>query len=65
MTLRVLSNVTGSSECVDDIAASRVLTYLIQVIYSLETKQELSLSVFRSLMGDTRLVKECLTTGKH
>ncbi|XP_059089728.1 dnaJ homolog subfamily C member 13-like [Tigriopus californicus] len=63
MTLRVLSNVTGSSECVDDISASRVLTYLIQVIYSLEAKQELSLTVFRSLMGDTRLVKECLTTG--
>eukprot|EP00095_Tigriopus_kingsejongensis_P000308 maker-scaffold292_size219010-snap-gene-0.20 protein:Tk00308 transcript:maker-scaffold292_size219010-snap-gene-0.20-mRNA-1 annotation:"dnaj homolog subfamily c member 13 isoform x1" len=63
MTLRVLSNVTGSSECVDDIAASRVLTFLIQVIYSLEAKQELSLAVFRSLMGDTRMVKECLTTG--
>ena len=64
MTLRVLSNVTGSSECIDDISASHVLVALLQVMHSNIESQELSLSVFQSLMGDTRLVKEALARGK-
>jgi DnaJ family protein C protein 13 len=64
MALRVLSNVTGSAECVDDIAASRVLAFLVQVIYGLQSQQALALGVLHNLMGDTRLVKECLSNGK-
>ncbi len=64
MTLHVLSNVTGSHECVDDIAASQVFQYLLQVVYSLPEQRTLSLAVIHSLVGDTRLVKECVAQGK-
>ena len=66
-TIRVLSNVTGCKECVDDIAASGVLPMLLQVLYSQpETGPGLlvTLMVFQSLMGDTRMVKECLAQSK-
>ncbi len=63
MTLHVLSNVTGSAECVEDIAASGVLGHLLQVAYGLQEHQQLTLAVMHSLMGDTRLVKEGLATG--
>lgn len=65
MALHVLSHVTGSSECVDDIAASKVMGFLLQVIYSLPDQVGLALTVLHSLMGDTRLVKECLANGKE
>ncbi len=63
MTLHVLSNVTGSAECVEDVAASGVMGHLLQVAYGLQEQQQLTLSVLHSLMGDTRLVKEGLSAG--
>jgi hypothetical protein len=63
MTLHVLVNVTGSTECIDDIAASQVFQYLIQAIYSLPEQRAISLTVLHSLVGDTRLVKECIAQG--
>lgn len=64
MTLHVLANVTGNAECVHDIAASHVLPFLLQIIYSLPDQVTLALDVMHSLMGDTRLIKECLANGK-
>lgn len=63
MALRVLGSVTGSAECVNDIAANQVLPHLIQAVYGLPAQQALSLGVLHSLVGDTRLVKECLASG--
>ena len=73
MSLQVLNNVTGSAECVDDIAANNVLVNLFQPLYSSliqppviqgvgahEYQPTLCLSILHSLMGDTRLVKECI-----
>lgn len=64
MTLNVLVNVTGSKECIDDISASQVFHFLLQSIYSLPEQRPISLAVLNSLVGDTRLVKECLAQGK-
>ena len=64
MTLNVLVNVTGSKECIDDISASQVFHFLLQSIYSLPEQRAVSLAVLNSLVGDTRLVKECLAQGK-
>lgn len=64
MTLNVLVNVTGSKECIDDISASQVFHFLLQSIYSLPEQRPVSLAVLNSLVGDTRLVKECLAQGK-
>ena len=64
MTLNVLVNVTGSKECIDDISASQVFHFLLQSIYSLPEQRSISLAVLNSLVGDTRLVKECLAQGK-
>ncbi len=58
-----LTQVTGSTECVEDIAASNVLGHLLQVCYSLPENQGLALTVLHSLMGDTRIVKEGLGNG--
>ena len=63
MALHVLSNVTGSAECVDDIAASKVMGFVIQILYSLPEQRPLALTVLHALIGDSRLVKEVLANG--
>ena len=73
MSLHVLNNVTGNAECVDDIAANNVLVNLFRPLYSSlaqpsvvggfgghENQGTLCLTILHSLMGDTRLVKECI-----
>jgi hypothetical protein len=73
MSLHVLNNVTGNAECVDDISANNVLVNLFQPLYTSliqstvleglgahEYQPTLCLSILHSLMGDTRLVKECI-----
>ena len=73
MSLHVLNNVTGNAECVDDIAANSVLVNLFQPLYASltqpnvvggfgghENQGTLCLAILHSLMGDTRLVKECI-----
>ena len=64
MALHVLSNVTGSAECVDDIAASKVMGFVIHVLYSEKPEHRpLALTVLHALVGDSRLVKEVLANG--
>ena len=73
MSLHVLNNVTGNAECVDDIAANNVLVNLFRPLYASltqpsvvggfgghENQGTLCLTILHSLMGDTRLVKECI-----
>ena len=73
MSLQVLNNVTGNVECIDDIAANNVLVNLFQPLYSSlmpstimgglgsnDYQPTLCLAILQSLMGDTRLVKECI-----
>ena len=75
--LRVLNNVTGNAECIDDIAANSVIVNLFQPLYSSfmqptvisglgghEYQPSLCLAILHSLMGDTRLVKECIHYSK-
>ena len=77
MSLHVLNNVTGNAECVDDIAANNVLVNLFRPLYSSlaqpsvvggfgghENQGTLCLTILHSLMGDTRLVKECINYSK-
>lgn len=64
MALKVLNNVTGNRECIDDIAANGVLVNVLRPLYQLTEHQCLSLSIVHSLMNDTRLVKECVHHSK-
>ena len=63
--LSVLNNVTGNRDCIDDIAASNVLVNLLSPLYSLTEHQVMALNVLLALMGDTRLVKECIHYSKY
>ena len=73
ISLHVLNNVTGNAECVDYIAANNVLVNLFRPLYASltqpsgvggfgghENQGTLFLTILHSLMGDTRLVKECI-----
>ena len=64
MALQVLLNVTGSSECIDDIAANHVLVNVLHVLYTLPEHRAVALDLLHAVSGDTRLVKECLQYGK-
>lgn len=63
MALHGLLNVTGSSECIDDIAASQVLVNVLHVLYTLPEHRTVALDLLHAVSGDTRLVKECLHFG--
>ena len=63
MALQVLLNVTGSSECVDDIAANLVLVNVLHVLYTLPAHRSVALDLLHALSGETKLVKECLQFG--
>ena len=61
MALNVLNSVTGNIDCINDIAASGVFVNLLLPLYTLATEQQVTaLNTVQSLMGDTRLVKECI-----
>ena len=64
MALHVLLNVTGSTECIDDIAANHVLVNVLHVLYTLPQHRTVALDLLHAISGDTRLVKECLQFGK-
>ena len=65
MALHVLLNVTGSTECIDDIAANHVLVNVLHVLYTLPQHRTVALDLLHAISGDTRLVKECLQFGKY
>ena len=62
--LQVLLNVTGSTECIDDIAANHVLVNILHVLYTLPEHRVVALDLLYAVAGDTRLVKESLQFGK-
>ena len=57
-------NVTGSTECIDDIAANHVLVNILHVLYTLPEHRVVALDLLYAVAGDTRLVKESLQFGK-
>ncbi|XP_069107344.1 LOW QUALITY PROTEIN: dnaJ homolog subfamily C member 13-like [Argopecten irradians] len=61
--LEVVSCVTTNQECVNDIASSEVLSYLLLAIQSLPTCRLLTLESLFSLMSSTKIVKEALSKG--
>ena len=61
---KVLLNVTGSTECIDDIAANHVLVNILHVLYTLPEHRVVALDLLYAVAGDTRLVKESLQFGK-
>ncbi|KAK3083199.1 hypothetical protein FSP39_016526 [Pinctada imbricata] len=61
--LEVVNSVTTNQECVNDIAASEVLGYLLLAINSLPNCQILTLESLFGLMSSTKIVKEALIKG--
>ncbi len=64
MALQVLLNVTGSTECIDDIAANHVIVNVLQALYLLPDQRPVGLDLLHAIVGDTRLVKEVLQFSK-
>lgn len=60
--LNVISIVTRSNECVNDIASSEILGYLLLTIYTLQDQMQI-LDTLYSLMSTTKIVKEALSKG--
>lgn len=63
LVLEVISRVTNNCECVNDIAASEVLVYLLFAIQTLPSSSLLIVEVLQALMSNTKLVKEALSKG--
>lgn len=61
--LNVISVVTRNNECINDIAASEVLSYLLLVLYTLQDSQPQILDTLYALMTTTKIVKEALSKG--
>ncbi|KAJ8971338.1 hypothetical protein NQ314_000751 [Rhamnusium bicolor] len=61
--LNVISVVTRNNECINDIAASEVLGYLLLVLYTLQDSQPQILDTLYALMATTKIVKEALSKG--
>ena len=61
--LEVVNNVTSNQECVNDIAASEVLAYLLLAINMLPNCRLLTLESLFSLMSNTKIVKEAMAKG--
>lgn len=62
-SLEVISSVTRNQECVNDIAASDVLVYLLLVLYSIIDAQITILDTLYALMSSTKIVKDSLNKG--
>lgn len=62
--LLVISIVTTNQECVNDIAASEVLSSLLMVIPSLPKSTLLVLETLHALISNTRIVKELMIRGE-
>lgn len=61
--LQVIAIVTTNQECVNDIAASEVLSSLLLVIPSLPKATLLVLQTLYSLISSTKIVKELMLRG--
>ena len=61
---QVISGVTGNQECVNDIAASEVLAYLLMALQTLPTCRGLVIDTLYPLSSNTKLLKEALTKGQ-
>ncbi|ESO09053.1 hypothetical protein HELRODRAFT_156562 [Helobdella robusta] len=61
--LEVISLVTANQDCVNDISASQVMSYLLLVIMSLPQHNCLTLQVMHPLTSNTRLLKEIINKG--
>ncbi|XP_045611089.2 dnaJ homolog subfamily C member 13 isoform X2 [Procambarus clarkii] len=63
--LAVVEGVTGNADCVNDIAASEVLVYLMLALHSpaLIPDRMMSLNILHALMSNTKIVKEALNKG--
>lgn len=61
--LNVISLVTRNNECVNDIASSEVLGYLLLALYGLQDSQNQVLDILYALMTTTKIVKEALNKG--
>ncbi|XP_018321035.1 dnaJ homolog subfamily C member 13 isoform X1 [Agrilus planipennis] len=61
--LNVISVVTRSNECVNDIAGSEILGHLLLSLYSIQDKQMEVLETLFALMSTTKIVKEALNKG--
>ncbi|RWS30301.1 dnaJ subfamily C member 13-like isoform X2 [Leptotrombidium deliense] len=68
LVVNVIASVTGNQECVNDIAASQVLVYLLLVLRSSPkceeiTKQTAVVDTLVHLMSNSKLVKEVVEKG--
>lgn len=61
--ISVISVVTRNNECINDIAASDVLGYLLLVLYTIQDSQTQILDTLYALMSTTKIVKEALSKG--
>lgn len=61
--LNVIAIVTRNNDCVNDIASSDVLGYLLLLLYTLQDCQPQILDVLHALMTTTKIVKEALSKG--
>ncbi|XP_035216788.1 dnaJ homolog subfamily C member 13-like isoform X2 [Stegodyphus dumicola] len=65
LAIDVIAGVTGNQECVNDIAASDVLVYLLLVLHSfqLSASQITVLEILLPLMSNGKLVKDAMAKG--
>ncbi|XP_046378006.2 dnaJ homolog subfamily C member 13-like [Haliotis rufescens] len=61
--LEVINCVTGCQECVNDIAAAEVLSYLLLTLQSIPQCRLLTLESLFALMSSTKIVKEAMSKG--
>ncbi|KAK9875337.1 hypothetical protein WA026_007733 [Henosepilachna vigintioctopunctata] len=61
--LSVISVVTRTNECINDIASLEILGYLLSTLYSLPEQQPQILTALHALMSTTKIVKEALAKG--
>lgn len=61
--LYVISVVTKNNECINDVAASEVLGYLLLVLYTIQDLQPQILDTLYALTSTTKIVKEALSKG--
>ena len=61
--LEIIYNVTQNQECVNDIAASEVISHLLLCLNTLTDRQLIILEILYALMSTTKIVKDALNKG--
>ncbi|XP_019866686.2 dnaJ homolog subfamily C member 13 [Aethina tumida] len=61
--LNVVSVVTRNNDCINDIASSEVLGYLLHILYTIQDSQPQILDTLYQLTTTTKIVKEALNKG--